>query len=77
MTAQALLFYSLGLWAFSASRVMLSAFYAFRTSKHAGSVATITMICERSPELLLMGPYRHGGLALSASPLLHVGSSSC
>jgi putative peptidoglycan lipid II flippase len=67
MTAQALLFYSLGLWAFSASRVMLSAFYAFQDTKTPVQVATITMIANALLSLLLMGPLRHGGLALSLS----------
>jgi putative peptidoglycan lipid II flippase len=67
MTAQALLFYSLGLWAFSASRVMLSAFYAFQDTKTPVQVATITMITNALLSLLLMGPLRHGGLALALS----------
>jgi putative peptidoglycan lipid II flippase len=67
MTAEALLFYSLGLWAFSASRVMLSAFYAFQDTKTPVQVATITMIVNGLLSLLLMGPLRHGGLALSLS----------
>jgi len=67
MTAEALLFYSLGLWAFSASRVMLSAFYAFQDTKTPVQVATVTMIANALLSLLLMGPLRHGGLALSLS----------
>jgi putative peptidoglycan lipid II flippase len=67
MTAEALLFYSLGLWAFSASRVMLSAFYAFQDTKTPVRVATITMIANGLLSLLLMGPLRHGGLALALS----------
>jgi putative peptidoglycan lipid II flippase len=67
MTAQALLFYSLGLWAFSASRLMLSAFYAFQDTKTPVQVATITMVANALLSLLLMGPLRHGGLALALS----------
>jgi putative peptidoglycan lipid II flippase len=67
MTAEALLFYSLGLWAFSASRVMLSAFYAFQDTKTPVQVATVTMIANALLSLVLMGPLRHGGLALSLS----------
>jgi len=67
MTAEALLFYSLGLWAFSASRVMLSAFYAFQDTRTPVQVATITMIANALLSLALMGPLRHGGLALSLS----------
>jgi len=67
MTAEALLFYSLGLWAFSASRVMLSAFYAFQDTRTPVQVATITMIANALLSLVLMGPLRHGGLALALS----------
>jgi putative peptidoglycan lipid II flippase len=67
MTAQALLFYSLGLWAFSGSRVMLSAFYAFQDTKTPVKVATVTMMANALLSLVLMGPLRHGGLALSLS----------
>lgn len=67
MTAEALLCYSLGLWAFSGSRVMLSAFYAFQDTKTPVKVATITMIANILLSLLLMGPLRHGGLALALS----------
>jgi putative peptidoglycan lipid II flippase len=67
MTAQALLFYSLGLWAFSASRVMLSAFYAFQDTKTPVKVATVTLVANALLSLGLMGPLRHGGLALSLS----------
>ena len=67
MTAEALLCYSLGLFAFSASRVMLSAFYAFQDTKTPVQVATITMIANGLLSLLLMGPLRHGGLALALS----------
>jgi len=67
MTAEALLFYSLGLWAFSASRVMLSAFYAFQDTKTPVQVATVTMIANALLSLALMGPLRHGGLALALS----------
>jgi len=67
MTAEALLCYSLGLWAFSGSRVMLSAFYAFQDTKTPVKVATLTMIVNGLLSLLLMGPLRHGGLALALS----------
>ncbi|MGE5840374.1 MAG: murein biosynthesis integral membrane protein MurJ [Deltaproteobacteria bacterium] len=67
MTAEALMFYSLGLWAFSASRVMLSAFYAFQDTRTPVQVATVTMIVNALLSFALMGPLRHGGLALSLS----------
>jgi putative peptidoglycan lipid II flippase len=67
MTAVALLFYSLGLWAFSANRVMVSAFYAFQDTKTPVKVAAVAMVANGTFSLLLMGPLKHGGLALSLS----------
>jgi putative peptidoglycan lipid II flippase len=67
MTAVALLFYSLGLWAFSANRVMVSAFYAFQDTKTPVKVATVAMLANGAFSLLLMGPLKHGGLALALS----------
>jgi putative peptidoglycan lipid II flippase len=67
MTYQALLFYALGLWAFSGIRVMVSAFYAFQDTKTPVKVAFVTLIANLILSLLLMGPLRHGGLALALS----------
>jgi len=67
MTAVALLFYSLGLWAFSANRVMVSAFYAFQDTKTPVKVATVAMLANGAFSLLLMGTLKHGGLALALS----------
>lgn len=67
MTAIALFFYSLGLWAFSANRVMVSAFYAFQDTKTPVKVAAVAMAANAIFSLLLMGPLKHGGLALALS----------
>ena len=67
MTAFALLFYSIGLWAFSANRVMVSAFYAFQDTKTPVKVAAVAMVANGALSLLLMGPMKHGGLALALS----------
>jgi len=67
MTAVALFYYSLGLWAFSANRVMVSAFYAFQDTKTPVKVAAVTMAVNVAFSLLLMGPFKHGGLALALS----------
>jgi putative peptidoglycan lipid II flippase len=67
MTAVALLFYSLGLWAFSANRVMVSAFYAFQDTRTPVKVAAVAMAANATFSLLLMGPLKHGGLALALS----------
>ena len=67
MTAVALLFYSLGLWAFSANRVMVSAFYALQDTKTPVKAAAFAMAANGAFSLLLMGPLKHGGLALALS----------
>ncbi len=67
MTYQALLFYALGLWAFSGIRVMVAAFYAFQDTKTPVKVAFVTLMANLILSLLLMGPFRHGGLALALS----------
>jgi len=67
MTAQALLFYSLGLWAFAALRVFVSAFYSLQDTKTPVKVAVVAMLANIGLSLTLMGPLKHGGLALALS----------
>ncbi|RLB31904.1 MAG: murein biosynthesis integral membrane protein MurJ [Deltaproteobacteria bacterium] len=67
MTAQALLFYSLGLWAFAGLRVFVSAFYSLQDTVTPVKVAVAAMIANIVFSLLLMGPLKHGGLALALS----------
>jgi len=67
MTDRALFFYSLGLWAFSGGRVMVSAFYALQDTRTPVLLAAIAMGANLLFSLLLMGPLLHGGLALSLS----------
>ena len=67
MTARALIFYTLGLWAFSGIRVMVSAFYALQDTKTPVKVAVVALVTNLVASLLLMGPLRHGGLALALS----------
>ena len=44
MTAQALFFYSVGLWAFSGIRVMVSAFYALQDTRTPVKIAVATVV---------------------------------
>lgn len=67
MTAQALLFYSLGLWAFAGLRVFVSAFYSLQDTITPVKVAVVAMLANIIFSLLLMGPLKHGGLALALS----------
>jgi len=67
MTAQALLYYSVGLWAFAGLRVFVSAFYSLQDTKTPVKVAVVAMIANIVFSLALMGPLKHGGLALALS----------
>ena len=68
MTARALLYYSLGLWAFAALRVFVSAFYSLQDTKTPVKVAVIAMVLNFVFSVILMRtPLQHGGLALALS----------
>lgn len=67
LTAYALIFYSAGLWAFSAVRVVVSTFYSLQDTVTPVKMASISIIANILLSLLLMGPLSHGGLALATS----------
>jgi putative peptidoglycan lipid II flippase len=67
MTNKALFCYAVGLWAFSANRVLVSAFYAFQNTRTPVKIATIALFANVGFSLLLMGPLKHAGLALATS----------
>lgn len=67
MTNQALFFYTLGLWAFSGTRILVAAFYALQDTKTPVKVAFVGFLAYVILGLVLMGPFRHGGLALALS----------
>ncbi|MBW2063830.1 MAG: murein biosynthesis integral membrane protein MurJ [Deltaproteobacteria bacterium] len=67
MTNMALFYYTTGLWAFSGVRVLVSAYYALQDTKTPVKVAAVTMGANLVFSLLLMGPLKHGGLALALS----------
>jgi putative peptidoglycan lipid II flippase len=68
MTARALLYYSIGLWAFAGLRVFVSAFYSLQDTKTPVKVAVAAMLLNIIFSILLMNtPLEHGGLALALS----------
>lgn len=67
MTSQALLFYSIGLWAFSGIRVIVSGFYAIQDTVTPVKVAIIALGANLILSLVLMGPMKHSGLAFALS----------
>ena len=67
MTTDALVCYTVGLWAFSGMRVLITAFYALQDTKTPVKVAVIALGVNVISSLLLMGPLKHAGLALALS----------
>ncbi|UCD86055.1 MAG: murein biosynthesis integral membrane protein MurJ [Deltaproteobacteria bacterium] len=67
MTAQAVLFFALGLWAFSGVRIIVSAFYSLKDMKTPVYVAIVALLTNIILCKLLVGPLEHGGLALAIS----------
>ncbi|MBI1986959.1 MAG: murein biosynthesis integral membrane protein MurJ [Nitrospinae bacterium] len=66
-TSQALICYALGLWAFSALRVVIPAFYALQDTKTPVQVAFLALGTHILLSLLLVSPLSFNGLALSSS----------
>ena len=75
LTAFALLCYSIGLWAFSAVRIVVATFYALQDTKTPAKMAVYSIIANIISGIILMGPLGHGGLALatSLSSILNLG----
>lgn len=64
-TAQALFFYSLGIWAIVGSRIVTAGFYSMQDTKTPVKVAVVAMLTNIALSLLLMKPMKHNGLALA------------
>ncbi len=67
LTANALLYYGVGLWAFSAVRIVVATFYALQDTRTPVQMAVISIIANILLGILLMVPMGHGGLALALS----------
>ena len=66
-TAVALLYYCIGLWAFSAVRVVVSTFYALQDTRTPVRIAIVAIVVNIALSIILMKPLAHGGLALATS----------
>ncbi|MBI5058061.1 MAG: murein biosynthesis integral membrane protein MurJ [Nitrospirae bacterium] len=64
-TAQALLFYSLGIWAIVGMRIVAAGFYSMQNTKTPVKIAAIAMLTNVVLSLLLLKPMKHNGLALA------------
>ena len=67
MTAQAVGFYAIGLFAYSASKVVSGAFYALKDTRTPVRLAVESLLLNVLLSLILMWPLRLGGLALAAA----------
>ncbi len=67
LTAEALLYYALGLWAFSVIRIIDSAFFSIQDRKSPLKVAFLSLFVNIVMSFALMVPLKHGGLALATS----------
>jgi putative peptidoglycan lipid II flippase len=67
LTASALLYYTMGLWAFSAVRIVLTAFYALKDTRTPVCMAVLSIAANIVLGIVLMGPMQHNGLALALS----------
>lgn len=66
-TAFALLYYSIGLCGFAGTRVVAAAFYSMQDTKTPARIGIYSIILNVLFSLVLMGPLKHGGLALATS----------
>jgi putative peptidoglycan lipid II flippase len=67
LTAEALLYYTIGLWAFSAVRIVVNTFYAMQDVKTPVGVAVASIVANLVFGVVLMEPMGHSGLALALS----------
>ena len=65
LTAQALLCYALGLWAYGGITVLSRAFYATGDARTPVKAAVAALLLNAAAGVMLMGPLRHAGLALA------------
>ena len=67
LTAQALLYYCIGLWAFAAVRIVAATFFAMQDTRTPVQIAGVSIIANIILGVVLMKPLAHGGLALATS----------
>jgi putative peptidoglycan lipid II flippase len=64
-TAQALLFYSMGIWSIVGVRVVTAGFYSLQDTRTPVKVAVIALAANIVFSIVLMKPLKHSGLALA------------
>ncbi len=73
-TADALMAYAVGLWAFAGIRIIVAAFYALQDTKTPAMAAVLAMCVNIVLAVMLMQPLEHAGLALATalSAMVHI-----
>ncbi len=66
-TSIALVYFSVGLCAFSGSKILVSAYYSLQDTKTPMRVGIYSMLLNIGLGIVLMNPLKHGGLALASS----------
>lgn len=66
-TATALLYYSVGLFAYAGVKIVVPAFYSLKDTKTPVTIGCIAMAANIVLSIALMFPLKHGGLALATS----------
>jgi len=66
-TAEALLFYSIGIWSIVGVRVITASFYSMQDTKTPVKVAGVALAANVLFSIMLMSPLKHSGLALANS----------
>jgi len=67
LTAQALLYYAIGLGAFSAVKIVAATFFALKDTRTPVIMAFVSIVTNIVLGIILMRPLAHGGLALATS----------
>lgn len=67
LTASALLYYAIGLWAFATVRIVAATFFALKDTRTPMIMATVSILANIFLGIVLMRPLAHCGLALAAS----------
>jgi putative peptidoglycan lipid II flippase len=67
LTVRALSYYAVGLWAFSAVRIVVAAFFAMQDSRTPVRAAVFSILANLLLGWILMQPLAHGGMALATS----------
>ena len=66
-TAFALLFYALGLFAYATSIIVVRGFYSIQDTRTPVKIGLLSILANIILDLILMGPLRQGGIALSTA----------